>query len=140
MREMSSITSMLQALSVWIRNQCDRMSGVQMSGKGSFIPKKQVDLRCESSNFQGSTELKQLAQEKTNGAFDKDKCISTSSSGRQIERDAGEWWNDGCRHCFCEQRQEFCSLISCPSKPPECPQESWKHKDDGEIFISINLL
>ncbi|PAV75131.1 hypothetical protein WR25_13594 [Diploscapter pachys] len=88
----------------------------------------------------GSTELKQLAQEKMNGAFDKDKCISTSSNGRQIERDAGEWWNDGCRHCFCEQRQEFCSLISCPSKPPECPQENWKHKDDGSCCPTCTTL
>ena len=131
---------MLQALSVRVRNQCDRMSGVQVQGQGSFILKThKLVLQCELMNFQGSTELKQLAQEKMNGAFDKDKCISTSSNGRQIERDAGEWWNDGCRHCFCEQRQEFCSLISCPSKPSECPQENWKHKDDGEIFVSINL-
>ncbi|MCP9260814.1 Cysteine-rich motor neuron 1 protein [Dirofilaria immitis] len=46
-----------------------------------------------------------------------DKCYSFSTqTGKLYERDSGEWWNDGCRHCFCEQKHEFCSLISCPER------------------------
>ncbi|GMT11597.1 hypothetical protein PFISCL1PPCAC_2894, partial [Pristionchus fissidentatus] len=59
----------------------------------------------------------------------KDKCVSVSSTGKIIERDGGEWWSDGCRHCFCEQHQEFCSLISCPERPAECPESAWTHED-----------
>ncbi|KJH53642.1 von Willebrand factor type C domain protein [Dictyocaulus viviparus] len=59
-----------------------------------------------------------------------EKCVSlTSSSGSVVERDSGEWWSDGCRHCFCEQRQEFCSLISCAPRPKDCAEENWIHQD-----------
>ncbi|CAB3398534.1 unnamed protein product [Caenorhabditis bovis] len=58
-----------------------------------------------------------------------DKCISIRQDGHQVERDGGEWWSDGCRHCFCENGQEFCSLISCPSRPNDCPDEAWQQKD-----------
>uniref|UniRef100_A0A8R1XRA0 Uncharacterized protein n=1 Tax=Onchocerca volvulus TaxID=6282 RepID=A0A8R1XRA0_ONCVO len=27
-----------------------------------------------------------------------------SQTGKFYERDSGGWWNDGCRHCFCEQK------------------------------------
>ncbi|WKY09021.1 hypothetical protein Q1695_001851 [Nippostrongylus brasiliensis] len=54
-----------------------------------------------------------------------DKCVSLTGSGRIAERDGGEWWSDGCRHCFCEQKQEYCSLISCNTRPSDCPEESW---------------
>ncbi|CAD6196456.1 unnamed protein product [Caenorhabditis auriculariae] len=66
-----------------------------------------------------------------------DKCYSASSTGRIIERDGGEWWSDGCRHCFCEQKKEFCSLISCPSRPADCPEEKWiQHEDECCPFCS----
>ncbi|CAI4221630.1 unnamed protein product [Auanema sp. JU1783] len=58
-----------------------------------------------------------------------DKCISMTRNGKVIERDGGEWWNDGCRHCFCEQKQEFCSLISCPPKPDDCDESNWILKE-----------
>uniref|UniRef100_A0A0K0D3E2 VWFC domain-containing protein n=1 Tax=Angiostrongylus cantonensis TaxID=6313 RepID=A0A0K0D3E2_ANGCA len=55
-----------------------------------------------------------------------DKCLSLNSgSGVVVERDAGEWWSDGCRHCFCEQKQEYCSLISCAPRPDDCAVENW---------------
>ncbi|MFH4978598.1 hypothetical protein AB6A40_005307 [Gnathostoma spinigerum] len=60
-----------------------------------------------------------------------DTCLSVNSAtNKVVERDSGEWWNDGCRHCFCEQKHEFCSLISCPERPESCPLEQWK-KEEG---------
>ncbi|GMS80398.1 hypothetical protein PENTCL1PPCAC_2573 [Pristionchus entomophagus] len=67
--------------------------------------------------------------DKLNRLSGKDKCVSVFPSGKVMERDGGEWWSDGCRHCFCEQQQEFCSLISCPERPAECPEKAWKHED-----------
>ncbi|KAK6109255.1 von Willebrand factor type C domain family protein [Brugia pahangi] len=61
-----------------------------------------------------------------------DKCYSFSTqTGKLYERDSGEWWNDGCRHCFCEQKHEFCSLISCPQRNESCPIEHWKKREDA---------
>ncbi|VDM24795.1 unnamed protein product [Toxocara canis] len=61
-----------------------------------------------------------------------DKCFSLSAqTGKLIERDSGEWWNDGCRHCFCEQKHEFCSLLTCPERPNSCPLEQW-NRSEGE--------
>ncbi|KAJ1359518.1 hypothetical protein KIN20_018276 [Parelaphostrongylus tenuis] len=54
-----------------------------------------------------------------------DKCVSLNSGSGVVERDAGEWWSDGCRHCFCEQKQEYCSLISCAPRPDDCVEENW---------------
>ncbi|UMM35471.1 hypothetical protein L5515_008075 [Caenorhabditis briggsae] len=62
--------------------------------------------------------------------YHSEKCISFSNDGHQIVRDGGEWWSDGCRHCFCENKQEFCSLISCPSKPSDCADENWVQKEE----------
>lgn len=62
--------------------------------------------------------------------YHSEKCISFSNDGHQIVRDGGEWWSDGCRHCFCENKQEFCSLISCPTKPSDCNDENWVQKED----------
>ncbi|VDN22215.1 unnamed protein product, partial [Cylicostephanus goldi] len=58
-----------------------------------------------------------------------DKCVSLSPTGRVVERDGGEWWSDGCRHCFCEQKQEYCSLISCAPRPADCAEENWVHEE-----------
>ncbi|VDN53420.1 unnamed protein product [Dracunculus medinensis] len=67
-----------------------------------------------------------------------DKCFSLSTrTGRLIERDSGEWWNDGCRHCFCEQKHEFCSLISCPQRDPSCPIDKWK-KREGKLKLCFD--
>ncbi|CAI5450968.1 unnamed protein product [Caenorhabditis angaria] len=74
---------------------------------------------------------------KKGGNSNNEKCISFSPDGHQIERDGGEWWSDGCRHCFCESRQEFCSLISCPSKPNDCSEEMWIQKE-GECCASCH--
>ncbi|PIO69829.1 antistasin family protein [Teladorsagia circumcincta] len=63
-----------------------------------------------------------------------DKCVSLTASGRIAERDGGEWWSDGCRHCFCEQKQEYCSLISCAPRPEDCPEESWIQEEGDEVF------
>jgi hypothetical protein len=56
-----------------------------------------------------------------------DSCISVVDGDKLIERDSGEWWTDGnCRQCFCQHSTEFCSLISCPSRPKDCPENKWK--------------
>uniref|UniRef100_A0A915AQ40 Cysteine-rich motor neuron 1 protein n=1 Tax=Parascaris univalens TaxID=6257 RepID=A0A915AQ40_PARUN len=60
-----------------------------------------------------------------------DRCFSFSAqTGKLLERDSGEWWNDGCRHCFCEQKHEFCSLLTCPERPDSCPIEQWKRLEE----------
>lgn len=49
-----------------------------------------------------------------------------------------EWWSDNaCRQCFCQQHTVFCSLITCPQRPPECPASSW-HVRPGECCPSCN--
>jgi hypothetical protein len=56
-----------------------------------------------------------------------DECISVVDGDKLVERDSGEWWTDGnCRQCFCQHSTEFCSLISCPSRPKDCPINKWK--------------
>ncbi|VDN30487.1 unnamed protein product [Cylicostephanus goldi] len=66
-----------------------------------------------------------------------DKCVSLSPTGRVVERDGGEWWSDGCRHCFCEQKQEYCSLISCAPRPADCAEENWVH-EEGNFWFSLS--
>jgi hypothetical protein len=59
-----------------------------------------------------------------------DVCLSRDKqTGALIERDSGEWWADNkCRQCFCQQQAEFCSLITCPKRPSNCPVNSWTTK------------
>uniref|UniRef100_A0A914HK45 Cysteine-rich motor neuron 1 protein n=1 Tax=Globodera rostochiensis TaxID=31243 RepID=A0A914HK45_GLORO len=53
-------------------------------------------------------------------------------SGEAEERDIGEWWTDSeCWQCFCQQGKEFCSLISCPKRPDECPDEHWTRSTES---------
>uniref|UniRef100_A0A914YU62 VWFC domain-containing protein n=1 Tax=Panagrolaimus superbus TaxID=310955 RepID=A0A914YU62_9BILA len=67
-----------------------------------------------------------------------DSCISVVDSDKLIERDSGEWWTDGnCRQCFCQHSTEFCSLISCPKRPKDCPQNKWK-KSNNECCASCS--
>jgi len=45
---------------------------------------------------------------------------------KYVERDSGEWWTDNhCRQCFCQNKLEYCSLISCPPRPETCPENQW---------------
>ncbi|KAK0410682.1 hypothetical protein QR680_005271 [Steinernema hermaphroditum] len=68
----------------------------------------------------------------TNSKPDFNKCVSIGEKGSTVLRDSGEMWTDDrCRQCFCEDKVEFCTLISCPEKPDSCPAEHWvKHKGD----------
>uniref|UniRef100_A0A915DJ17 Cysteine-rich motor neuron 1 protein n=1 Tax=Ditylenchus dipsaci TaxID=166011 RepID=A0A915DJ17_9BILA len=52
---------------------------------------------------------------------------------RQISgKDNGEWWTDNhCRQCFCQNKKEYCSLISCPNRPAECPVDNWVVRKGG---------
>ncbi|CAJ0961782.1 unnamed protein product, partial [Mesorhabditis belari] len=67
----------------------------------------------------------------------RDRCGGFSNNGKLVERDGGEWWNDGCRHCFCEHKREYCSLISCPERSSDCPTERWIQKE-GECCPSCS--
>uniref|UniRef100_A0A7E4UPE0 Cysteine-rich motor neuron 1 protein n=1 Tax=Panagrellus redivivus TaxID=6233 RepID=A0A7E4UPE0_PANRE len=63
-------------------------------------------------------------------------CTSVVDGDRIVSRDEGEWWTDGnCRQCFCQHRTEYCSLISCPPRPTECPLADW-HVAKGECCPS----
>lgn len=87
----------------------------------SKLDKKPSTTKSTKTGGSGSSQMTEYHSE---------KCISFSNDGHQIVRDGGEWWSDGCRHCFCENKQEFCSLISCPTKPSDCADENWVQKED----------
>lgn len=83
-----------------------------------------------SANSQGASGTLVPAQEGL------DKCVSLSGKGAVIQHDASEWWNDGCRHCYCEHGQEYCSLISCPDRPADCPADKWELSNGKQCFFS----
>ncbi|VDD92582.1 unnamed protein product, partial [Enterobius vermicularis] len=62
-----------------------------------------------------------------------DVCYTSSPETGQLERDSGEWWSDGCRNCFCDQKHEYCSLITCPPKNESCPDDQWKKIDGWSV-------
>lgn len=86
-------------------------------------------LGCPVCKCRARIDAKLTITDRVDRLSGKERCVSLSASGRLVERDAGEWWNDGCRHCFCEHKQEYCSLISCSERPSDCPEEKWIQKD-----------
>jgi hypothetical protein len=43
-------------------------------------------------------------------------------------------FNRNCRQCFCQQGKAFCSLLACPARPTDCPEENWFRHEGGSIF------
>ncbi|VDM96224.1 unnamed protein product [Onchocerca ochengi] len=69
-----------------------------------------------------------------------------SQTGKFYERDSGGWWNDGCRHCFCEQKHGKMMMFKdaqCASCDLKTLMKLSKHKhavcqSAGELFVSTS--
>uniref|UniRef100_A0A914UUK0 Antistasin-like domain-containing protein n=1 Tax=Plectus sambesii TaxID=2011161 RepID=A0A914UUK0_9BILA len=67
-----------------------------------------------------------------------EKCTSLNGNGVVVQHDSSEWWNDGCRHCYCEHGMEFCSLTTCPDRPDDCPADDWQ-LTNGKRYSLVNV-
>ncbi|CAJ0568948.1 unnamed protein product, partial [Mesorhabditis spiculigera] len=90
---------------------------------------------CPVCKCRAKIDAKLTISDRLDALSGSDRCAHPLPSGKIVERDGGEWWNDGCRHCFCEHKREFCSLITCPERPDECPEDKWVQKE-GECCAS----